>query len=143
MWVKIIGKNIKIKTKYHVCYCEHGILEASFRRRLDAEKSDEKKIRDRTEHRSTTVGWRVFCKEKNVRNSKKRTGVKIIGTNIKIKQNIDVADRNEDYFLLPILRRSSGFDSCFFLGFENSSRISVWHNNLNCCDPRDGYAQIS
>jgi hypothetical protein len=27
--------------------------------------------------------------------------------------------------------------------FENFSRIFVWHNNLNCCDPRDGYAQIS
>jgi hypothetical protein len=27
---------------------------------LDAEKSDEKKIRHRTEHRSTTVGWRAF-----------------------------------------------------------------------------------
>ncbi len=30
------------------------------------------------------------------------------------------------------MRRSRGFDPCFIPGFENSSRISVWHNNLNC-----------
>ncbi len=52
-----------------------GILEASFHRPLDTEKSDEKKIRNRTEHRSTTVGWRAFGEEKNVRSSKKRMGV--------------------------------------------------------------------
>jgi hypothetical protein len=52
-----------------------GILEASFRRPLDTEKSDGKKIRDRTEHQSTTVGWRAFDEEKNVRSSKKRMGV--------------------------------------------------------------------
>jgi hypothetical protein len=51
---------------------------------LDAEKSDRKKIRDRTEHRSTTIGWRAFGEEKNVGSSKKRMGVKIIGKNIKI-----------------------------------------------------------
>jgi hypothetical protein len=30
------------------------------------------------------------------------------------------------------MRRSRGFDPCFIPGFENSSRISVWHSNLNC-----------
>jgi hypothetical protein len=54
----------------------HGILEASFGRPLDEEKSDGKKIRDRTEHRSTTVGWRAFGEEKKVRSSKKCMGVK-------------------------------------------------------------------
>jgi hypothetical protein len=38
-------------------------------------ESDGKKIRDRTEHRSTTVGWRAFGEEKNVHNNKKRMGV--------------------------------------------------------------------
>jgi hypothetical protein len=44
-----------------------------------------KKIKDRTEQQLTTVGWRAFDEEKNVRSSKKRMGVKIIGKNIKIK----------------------------------------------------------
>jgi len=54
-----------------------GILEASFRRPLDTEKSDGKKIRDRTEHRSTIVGCRAFDEEKNVHSNKKRMGVSL------------------------------------------------------------------
>ncbi len=41
---------------------------------LDEQKSDEKKIKDRTENRSTTVGWRAFDEEKKVRSSKKAHG---------------------------------------------------------------------
>jgi hypothetical protein len=62
--------------------------QGEFRRPLDAEKSDEKKIRDKTEHRSMTVGWRAFGEEKNVRSSKKRMGVKIIGKKYKFKNKI-------------------------------------------------------
>jgi hypothetical protein len=43
---------------------------------MDEEKRDGKKIRDRTENRSTTVGCRAFGEEKKVRSSKKRVGGK-------------------------------------------------------------------